>query len=363
MGLSPALVGYAENIWRRFPEAFIALGVPQLEDLFELNEGSWCYRVVDTRAEKVVEIVLPRRKQQDEESPSEGERVPHPSSWLDAPKDVPTSTEMTVSSSSRRAGALRKELAAKVSNLRKSIKDCVSQEIQSQLREARPLNPRARLRNQVPNLLEAQHHFLAQPSGVQELASRSMTGGLCVGSRAAHEEGEGREETISPTESVVSWTSSLAARRGVNICSMDLSVVRNKDSGCVKRAPLLDRSFAPISTADASDRLHQDIDFKKGDKVRVTKESRARGRLAVVLEPRWYGLVQVELEDDGYKGQVKTFLPAELELVEATDAESATLELSEASSPGSELQRAARRRRGANTHGRGEGQRATESQG
>lgn len=62
MGLSPELQGYAENIWRRFPAEFISLGSPDLEEFFELCEGgALCHRVMDTKSEKVIEIVLPRR--------------------------------------------------------------------------------------------------------------------------------------------------------------------------------------------------------------------------------------------------------------------------------------------------------------
>jgi len=62
MGLSAELQGYAENIWRRFPEVFISLGSPDVEDFFELKEsGSWSHSIVDTLSEKVIEIVLPRR--------------------------------------------------------------------------------------------------------------------------------------------------------------------------------------------------------------------------------------------------------------------------------------------------------------
>jgi hypothetical protein len=63
MGLSHELWSYAENIWRRFPAEFISLGSPDLEDFFELCEGgAWCHRVVDTKSEKVIEIVLPRKE-------------------------------------------------------------------------------------------------------------------------------------------------------------------------------------------------------------------------------------------------------------------------------------------------------------
>lgn len=59
MVLSSELLQYAENIWHRFPEEFIALGSPNLEDHFMAN--SWRRRVTDTTSEKVIEIFLPRR--------------------------------------------------------------------------------------------------------------------------------------------------------------------------------------------------------------------------------------------------------------------------------------------------------------
>mmetsp|Transcript_28000 Transcript_28000/g.63374 ORF Transcript_28000/g.63374 Transcript_28000/m.63374 type:complete len:283 (-) Transcript_28000:95-943(-) len=62
MGLSYELQEYAENLWRRFPEEFILLGSPQLEDVFELNvrgRGKRC--LADARSKLVVQIVLPKK--------------------------------------------------------------------------------------------------------------------------------------------------------------------------------------------------------------------------------------------------------------------------------------------------------------
>mmetsp|Transcript_55127 Transcript_55127/g.102079 ORF Transcript_55127/g.102079 Transcript_55127/m.102079 type:complete len:369 (+) Transcript_55127:54-1160(+) len=60
MVLTAELQGYAENIWKRFPEEFIALGSPGLEDNFILRNGH-AHRITDTSAQKVIEIVLQRR--------------------------------------------------------------------------------------------------------------------------------------------------------------------------------------------------------------------------------------------------------------------------------------------------------------
>eukprot|EP00927_Polykrikos_kofoidii_P005912 TRINITY_DN12377_c0_g1_i1.p1 TRINITY_DN12377_c0_g1~~TRINITY_DN12377_c0_g1_i1.p1 ORF type:complete len:810 (+),score=133.77 TRINITY_DN12377_c0_g1_i1:90-2519(+) len=60
--VSPELQGYAENIWRRFPEVFISLGSPDVEDYYDLGEDtSWYHKVTQTKSQKVIEIILPRR--------------------------------------------------------------------------------------------------------------------------------------------------------------------------------------------------------------------------------------------------------------------------------------------------------------
>lgn len=76
MGLSPELIGYAENIWRRFPEVFISLGAPNIEDFFVIRDsGSGFYhRIVDTHTKKVIEIMLPRRGVEECASPESVEQ-------------------------------------------------------------------------------------------------------------------------------------------------------------------------------------------------------------------------------------------------------------------------------------------------
>lgn len=61
MGLPLELVPYAENFYRRFPEEFIALGMPGLEEAFDLRpNGTWSRRVLETPTEKTVEITIRR---------------------------------------------------------------------------------------------------------------------------------------------------------------------------------------------------------------------------------------------------------------------------------------------------------------
>jgi len=74
--------------------------------------------------------------------------------------------------------------------------------------------------------------------------------------------------------------------------------------------------------------------FKKGDTVKIMKESRMKGKLAIVKDPCWHhdlikvkepcwhhDLIKVEMEEDDPKGRIKTFAQEELELVQANDPE------------------------------------------
>jgi hypothetical protein len=56
MGLPEGLQAYAENIFRRFPEEFIALGCPRLEEEFSLQTST--RRITDMGSSKSLEIVL-----------------------------------------------------------------------------------------------------------------------------------------------------------------------------------------------------------------------------------------------------------------------------------------------------------------
>lgn len=61
MGLPVELQVFAENLYRRFPEEFMALGMPGLEDTFDLRpNGTWSRRILETPSEKTVEITIRR---------------------------------------------------------------------------------------------------------------------------------------------------------------------------------------------------------------------------------------------------------------------------------------------------------------
>lgn len=60
--MSPRLKGYAENLWRRFPEVFIVLGASGMHDVSGKNEAVH-HRIIETTSWKVIEIALPRREQ------------------------------------------------------------------------------------------------------------------------------------------------------------------------------------------------------------------------------------------------------------------------------------------------------------
>mmetsp|Transcript_70729 Transcript_70729/g.204923 ORF Transcript_70729/g.204923 Transcript_70729/m.204923 type:complete len:327 (+) Transcript_70729:91-1071(+) len=61
MGLPAELLTYAENLYRRFPEEFMALGMPGLENVFDLRpSGSWSRSIKESPTEKTVEITIRR---------------------------------------------------------------------------------------------------------------------------------------------------------------------------------------------------------------------------------------------------------------------------------------------------------------
>jgi len=61
MVLPVELQPYAENLYHRFPEEFIALGMPGLEEVFDLRpRGTWSRRIAETPLEKTVEITIRR---------------------------------------------------------------------------------------------------------------------------------------------------------------------------------------------------------------------------------------------------------------------------------------------------------------
>lgn len=61
MGLPVELLSYAENIYRRFPEEFVALGMPGLEAIFDLRvDGTKSRKITETATEKTVSITMQR---------------------------------------------------------------------------------------------------------------------------------------------------------------------------------------------------------------------------------------------------------------------------------------------------------------
>jgi len=80
MGLPPDLLPYAENLYRRFPEEFVALGMPGLEEIFDLRlNGSWTRRMVESPTEKTVEITIRRWQTSTPVIPQSG--LHHPALW------------------------------------------------------------------------------------------------------------------------------------------------------------------------------------------------------------------------------------------------------------------------------------------
>jgi len=63
MVLAPELLPFAENFYRRFPEEFIALGAPGLDQIYDLRiDGTRSRRMLETPTEKTVEITIRRHR-------------------------------------------------------------------------------------------------------------------------------------------------------------------------------------------------------------------------------------------------------------------------------------------------------------
>lgn len=72
MGLPEGLLVYAENIFRRFPEEFIALGCPRLDEDYSLPHAT--RRITDMGATKSFEITLRKAPRDWSESPQREEK-------------------------------------------------------------------------------------------------------------------------------------------------------------------------------------------------------------------------------------------------------------------------------------------------
>jgi len=73
MSLPRELLHYAENLYRRFPEEFLALGAPGLEEVYDLRPtGTWMRSIQETPSEKIVDVKLQRwqRSQHPQIAPS-----------------------------------------------------------------------------------------------------------------------------------------------------------------------------------------------------------------------------------------------------------------------------------------------------
>lgn len=221
MGLSPELQGYAENIWRRFPAEFISLGAPHLEEDFELHQsGSWRHRVVDTKSEKVIEIVLPRREKPSVYQIEDGE------DWGDMTDEEFDVEEEEVFCNKGLLEELNR-LGSAVNQLSDSLVESVSREVRVQMnKELRDEYLRNGLQSQpvhavtdpIPRLWDAE----APP--ILSEAEAFLT---------PHGAGD------SPCSSI---TSSLAARRGLSLSPVLTRHLRKMTSPeSVKRMPHLDR--------------------------------------------------------------------------------------------------------------------------
>jgi len=61
MALPREFAQYAENLYRRFPEEFLALGAPGLEEIYDLRpNGTWTRSIQETPMEKIIEVKLQR---------------------------------------------------------------------------------------------------------------------------------------------------------------------------------------------------------------------------------------------------------------------------------------------------------------
>lgn len=239
MGLSPELQGYAENIWRRFPEEFISLGAPHLEEDFELHQsGSWRHRVVDTKSEKVIEIVLPRREKPLVYQIEEGE------DWGDMSDEEFNVEEDELFCKNGLLYDLDR-LGCAVNQLSESLVESVSREVRVQMNKE--------LRHEyLRNGLQSQPVDHGTPETIPRLWDSEVPPRLWEAEvfSSPHEIGD------SPSSSV---TSSLAARRGWNLTAVQTRHLRkNSSPESVKRMPHLDRlhargetSFSPARTGSA----------------------------------------------------------------------------------------------------------------
>lgn len=92
------------------------------------------------------------------------------------------------------------------------------------------------------------------------------------------------------------------------------AVVLDPDwNGLIKVRMYEDDEKFHIKSVQNHELVHNKACYQAGDRVRVTKDSRTQGKIAVVIEPDWCGLVKVRMEKANNKGQIKSFTNEELE--------------------------------------------------
>lgn len=240
MGLAPELLDYAENIWRRFPEVFISLGSPDVEDLYELKQpGSWSHSIIDTLSEKVIEIVLPRRGRvagDYEAAPAQGvHHTPHvddddeedDEAALPSDKDVDDDDEdcntlsaglfsPTSSSQPHSPGTLVCDLdidlqvehiSRELSHLASTLEECVSREVCAQLAHG------------FSGLFQSPDHLMNEKVGKVRQVAQQLVHGRPLAASA------------------------LAARRGFRLFAVEAKGLRRL--GCVMRMEEACREEAP----------------------------------------------------------------------------------------------------------------------
>lgn len=132
-------------------------------------------------------------------------------------------------------------------------------------------------------------------------------------------------------ENSFGWTPLvMCARKGnVHLAKLLLEAAADPSHGCKGKMPLqiaqskghgevaaLLVEYGTIGWARTSHcRTEEKTVFKEGDRVKVKKDSRIKDKFATVLDPQWYGLVKLQLEEPDPTGRIKTVMPAELELV------------------------------------------------
>mmetsp|Transcript_66188 Transcript_66188/g.191814 ORF Transcript_66188/g.191814 Transcript_66188/m.191814 type:complete len:497 (-) Transcript_66188:45-1535(-) len=111
MALPAELLPYAENLYRRFPEEFIALGMPGLENVFDLRPcGTWTRSIRETPLEKTVEITIRRWSSPPSAMPGMAQCWPQAPSWCPAQPGAPAAQDHVVQQLQQQLQQLQQQL-------------------------------------------------------------------------------------------------------------------------------------------------------------------------------------------------------------------------------------------------------------